>query len=206
MPRRGLGTQDSVKTRAWEEICFDTHGPETYDYALMSGALPPSLDLARAVRQTYGLQGSLLVKSMPRLTAALASDAGEVRVELEVGADLARRVTVTGSIDAELELQCQRCMEPVRLTVHATPYLAWVKSDEQLAALPEEYEPLLSANGSVDLRELVTEELLLALPLVPRHEGDAACGGFTESAERPAEPGEVRKNPFAELAKLKRGK
>jgi uncharacterized protein len=172
----------------------------------MSGALPPSLDLARAARQTYGLQGSLLVKSMPRLAAALASDAGEVRVELEAGMDFARRVTVTGSIDAELELQCQRCMEPVRLAVHAEPYLAWVKSDEQLAALPEEYEPLLSADGSVDLRELVTEELLLALPLVPRHEDEAACGGFTEPAERPADPGEVRKNPFAELAKLKRGK
>jgi len=68
----------------------------------MSGALPPSLDLARAARQTYGLQGSLPVKSLPRLAAALASDAGEVQVELEAGVDPARRVTVTWSIDAQL--------------------------------------------------------------------------------------------------------
>lgn len=172
----------------------------------MSGALPPSLDLARAARQTYGLEGRLPVKSLPRLAAALASDAGEVQVALEAGVDLARRVTVTGSIDAELELQCQRCLEPVKLAVHAEPNLAWVKSDEQLAALPEEYEPLLSADGDVDLKELVADELLLALPLVPRHEGDTACGGFTAPAERPAESGEARKNPFAELAKLKRGR
>ena len=206
MPRRGPRAQGSVKTRAWVKICFDTRSLETYDYALMSGALPPSLDLARAARQTYGLQGRLPVKSLPRLSAALASDAGEVQVALEAGVDPARRVTVTGSIDAELELQCQRCLEPVRLAVHAEPHLAWVKSDEQLAALPEEYEPLLSADGDVDLKELVAEELLLALPLVPKHEGDTACGGFTEPAERPAEDGEVRKNPFAELAKLKRGR
>jgi uncharacterized protein len=171
----------------------------------MSGALPPSLDLARAVRQTYGLKGRLQVKSMPRLVASLASDAGEVQVELEAGLDLARRVLVTGHIEAELELQCQRCLEPVKLKVHAKPKLAWVKTDEQLAALPEEYEPLLSADGHVELRDLVADELLLALPLVPRHEGDAACGGFTEAAEVPAEPAEARKNPFAELAKLKRG-
>src|SRR5579859_44828 len=172
----------------------------------MSGALPPSLDLARAARQAYGLEGRLPVKSLPRLAAALASDAGEVQVMLEARVDLARRVTVTGSIDAQLQLQCQRCLEPMQLAVHAEPNLAWVKSDEQIAALPEEYEPLLSADGDVDLKELVADELLLALPLVPRHEGDAACGGFTAPAERPAEPGEAKKNPFAELAKLKRGR
>ncbi|MFI4967252.1 MAG: YceD family protein, partial [Gammaproteobacteria bacterium] len=92
----------------------------------------------------------------------------------------------------------------VKLKVHAEPHLAWVKTDEQLAALPDAYEPLLSADGQVALQELVSDELLLALPLVPRHEGDAACGGFTETAAD-AESGEARKNPFAELAKLKRG-
>jgi uncharacterized protein len=170
----------------------------------MSGALPPSLDLARAARQTYGLEGRLPVKSLPRLVAALASDAGEVELKLEAGLDPARRVVITGRMDAELELQCQRCLEPVKLKVHAEPHLAWVKTDEQLAALPDAYEPLLSADGQVALQELVSDELLLALPLVPRHEGDAACGSFTESAAD-AEPGEARKNPFAELAKLKRG-
>ena len=186
--------------------CFDTHSSEKYDYALMSGALPPSLDLARAARQTYGVEGRLPVRSLPRLAEALASDTGEVRVALQAGVDPARRVTVTGRIDAELELQCQRCLEPVKLAVHAEPRLAWVKSDAQIAELSDEYEPLLSADGDVDLKELVADELLLALPLVPKHEGGAACGGFSEPAERSEEPAEVRKNPFAELAKLKRGR
>jgi uncharacterized protein len=205
MPRRGSGAQDTVKTRAWMKNYFDTRSFEKYDYALMSGALPPSLDLARAARQTYGLQGRLPVKSLPRLTAVLASDAGEVQVRLEAGLDAARRVVITGSMDAELELQCQRCLEPVKLKVHAEPHLAWVRTDEQLAALPDGYEPLLSADGQVALQELVTDELLLALPLVPKHEGDAACEGFTEAAAPAAEPEEAGKNPFAELAKLKRG-
>jgi uncharacterized protein len=205
MARMPIQAQDTVKTRAWVKNCFDTRSIKKYDYALMSGALPPSLDLARAARQTYGLQGRLPVKSLPRLTAALASDAGEVEIELEAGLDPARRVVVTGRMDAELELQCQRCLEPVKFKVHAEPHLAWVKTDEQLAALPDGYEPLLSADGQVALKELVSDELLLALPLVPRHEGDAACGGFTGTATY-AEPTEARKNPFAELAKLKRGR
>ncbi len=204
MARMAHGAQDSVKTRAWVKNYFDTRSFQKYDYALMSGALPPSLDLARAARQTYGVEGRLPVKSLPRLSAALASDAGEVQLALEAGLDPARRVVVTGRMDAELELQCQRCLEPVKLKVHAEPYLAWVKTDEQLADLPDGYEPLLSADGQVALKELVSDELLLALPLVPKHEGDAACGGLRGSAS--AEPEGAKKNPFAELAKLKRGR
>lgn len=172
----------------------------------MSGALPPSLDLTRAARQAFDLEGRLPVKSMPRLAAALASDTGTAEFDLQAGVDLGRRVVVSGRIDAELELICQRCLGPVKIALHAEPHLAWVKTDEALAALPEEYDPLVSEDGRVMLADLVADELLLALPLVPRHEGNAACRDLPEAAVEPAAPGEERKNPFAELAKLKRGR
>ncbi len=189
------------------QICFDTRSRETYDYALMSGALPPSLDLAHAARRPFDLEARLPVKSMPRLVAALASDAGEAQISLQAGRDAGGQVLVTGDIEAELELQCQRCLAPVKLKVHTEPRLAWVKSDAALAALSEEYEPLLSADGRVMLADLVADELLLALPLVPRHEDGAACGGPAQGvAKADPAPDEDRKKPFAELAKLKRGR
>lgn len=172
----------------------------------MSGAPPPSLDLARAARQAYDLKGRLPVKSMPRLTASLASDDGEAEYELHAGMDLGRRVAVTGSIDAELTFTCQRCLGPVKLKLHTEPTLAWVKTDEALEALPEEYEPLLSVDGRVALNDLVADELLLALPLVPKHEGGAECIDLPEAADQPAAPVADSKNPFSELAKLKRGR
>ncbi|MGE5625813.1 MAG: YceD family protein [Bacillota bacterium] len=172
----------------------------------MSGASPPSLDLARAARQAFDLKGRLPVKSMPRLVAALASDEGEAGFELHAGTELGGRVVVAGRIDAELTLTCQRCLGPVRIKLHAEPRLAWVKTDEALAALPEEYEPLLSADGQVAVIDLVADELLLALPLVPKHEDGAACRDLPKSAVEPAAHAEDRKNPFSELAKLKRGR
>jgi len=172
----------------------------------MSGALPTSLDLARAARQAFDLRGRLPLKSMSRLVAALASDAGEAEFELHAGADLGRQVVVSGSIEAELTLTCQRCMGPVKLKVHTAPKLAWVKTDEALEALPEEYEPLMSADGRVDLVDLVADELLLALPLVPRHEGGGECRDLPKPVAEAAVPAEEKKNPFAELAKLKRGR
>ena len=172
----------------------------------MSGAQPPSLDLARAARQAFDLKGRLPVKSLPRLMPALVSDDGEAEYELHAGMDLGRRVAVTGSIDAELTLTCQRCLGPVKLKLHTEPKLAWVKTDEALEALPEEYDPIMSADGRVALTDLVADELLLALPLVPKHEGCTECVELPEPADQPAAPVEVSKNPFAELAKLKRGR
>ena len=172
----------------------------------MSGALPPSLDLIRAARQAFDLEGRLAVKSMPRLVAALASDAGVAEFRLQAGTDLSRRVVVSGRIDAVVELVCQRCLGPVQLKLHTEPRLAWVKTDEALAALPEEYDPLMSAEGSVELADLVADELLLALPLVPKHEGDAKCRDLPKPKAEAVATAEDRKNPFSELAKLKRGR
>ncbi|MDP1159869.1 YceD family protein, partial [Klebsiella variicola] len=54
----------------------------------------------------------------------------------------------------------------------------------------------------LDARELIEDELLLALPLVPRH---ANCPQPLPGAGEQAEPeAEQRPNPFAALAALKR--
>ena len=172
----------------------------------MSAALPSTVDLAHAVRRGFRISGRLPVSALPRLLPSLASERGEVEMTLEAGQDAGRRVVLSGHIDAALHLQCQRCLGPVEVAVHAEPRLAWVKSDVESADLPEEYEPLLAPDGRVALADLVTDELLLALPLVPRHEDGAACGKPVTAARSGAAPAEDRKRPFAELAKLKRGR
>lgn len=173
----------------------------------MSGALPPFLDLGPAVRQELHLTGSLAVKSMPRLTAALASDRGVVAVALQAAAEIGGRVVVSGTLRAKLEMTCQRCLSGVELEVTAEPRLAWVRTEEEMQDLSPEYDPLLSADGHVAVKDLVEDELLLALPLVPRHAEDACREMPPVAAMSVPEPEEENsKNPFAELAKLKRGR
>ena len=180
---------------------------KTYDCALMSGPLPPFLDLGHAVRHDLSLNGSLAVKSMPRLVSALASDRGTAEIELLAAPDVGKRIVVSGSIHALLTMTCQRCLEDVELEVHAEPRLAWVKSDSETETLAPEYEPLVSADGRVPLAELVEDELLLALPLVPRHADGACRETHKAAAHRASAPvEESKKTAFAELAKLKRGR
>ena len=181
---------------------------KTYDGAPMSGALPPFLELSQAAHRELSLTGRLMVASMPRLASALVSSRGEANVTLHVARDLSGRTVTSGHIEAEIEMTCQRCLNGVRIAVRAEPRLAWVKSDSEAEALPPEYEPLVSTDGHIAIVDLVADELLLALPLVPKHGDGTACEMkmVASALEAPSTVEERRKNPFAELAKLKRGR
>lgn len=76
---------------------------------------------------------------------------------------------IEGEMVGDFELVCQRCLEPMKLTVKAEILVSPVASDAQAKQLPERYEPLLMTEGELNFAEWIAEELHLALPLVPRH-------------------------------------
>lgn len=103
-----------------------------------------------------------------------------------------------------MELTCQRCLSPVMCTlqVHRVFRFAW---DEAAAlALDDELEDdVLVLGPDFDAMALIEDELIMSLPLVPRHE---RC---PVSLAQHFEPGEAfdkspeKPNPFAVLAELK---
>lgn len=108
---------------------------------------------------------------------------------------------------AELELhgaatlQCQRCLQPMALPIDSVVRVALVASEADAARVPDDLEPMLAPSGRISTGELITEELLLALPIVPLHAGEAQC------AEPPAaltavEPVSETHKPFERLAEL----
>jgi uncharacterized protein len=126
----------------------------------------------------------------------------------DVGGSVSGRVHFTrerGFAVAELalegtaSLQCQRCMRPLQYPLHARVRLALLSSAEAAARVPEDLEPVLASGGRVSLGELITEELLLSLPLVPLHENAQGCHARPEA---PPEEGAERQRPFAQLADL----
>jgi uncharacterized protein len=100
------------------------------------------------------------------------------------------------SLAGNATLECQRCLQPMPL--HAMTRVALAESEEQVAQVPEDLEPVLALGGRISIGQLVTEELLLSLPIVPLHEGEGDCAaapGAVTSA------GETHR-PFAQLADL----
>jgi uncharacterized protein len=109
-------------------------------------------------------------------------------------------------------LQCQRCLSPVALPLEVDREVLLVHGEEQAARLDEELEDdVLALPERLNLLELLEDELILALPIVPRHDGDcpnplAGLGSQAGAADDADEQPE-RVHPFAVLAQLKgRGK
>ncbi len=116
------------------------------------------------------LKGKLAVSDLPRLLGFLASSEGYVQVELRFGREAYGPRTIKGCISGRLQLVCQRCGQPVSYDINTMLSLSPVFSDSQAAGLPEEYDPLVTAGEPVRVVDMVEEELLLSLPMVPKHE------------------------------------
>ena len=153
-----------------------------------------------------GFEGRLPLSSMHRLREVLADDegeatAGEVRFALEFDRDALQVPYVELRIDALLPLLCQRSLQRFLLPVNIVQRLGLIRDEADEAALPPGYEPLLvPADGELRPAELVEDELILAVPLVPVSPG-------SESVERdwPIQADEeIRANPFSALAALKK--
>ena len=176
------------------------------------GQLPKTFDPRKLARQEVQFEGSLALNQFGRLVDSLADDKGEVQVALRFFMSEDHRVVLAGSVEANLNMICQRCLDVAEMPVQADFQLMGVLTDEQAKALPEDYEPLMYGEEPVELLPLLEEELLLALPLIPFHppEDCPVQQGYTTETDQEARIAaaaaeEERKetSPFSVLAKLK---
>ncbi len=175
---------------------------------------PLRLDMAAFAADGGELAGAWAGADLARLAELQAPPQDVALAEVRWSARGQLRPVTGGEPELWLELAaetsawltCQRCQQPMTEPLAVDTRIRFVRGEAQAEALDgeEEYDVLALAR-SLDLRTLVEDELLLALPIVPRHE---AC---PQPLAAPAEPEAAddepapRENPFAALAAL-RGK
>jgi len=106
-----------------------------------------------------------------------------------------------------LPLTCQRCLGPADIALEVARDFRFVATEEQAEAEDEDAEEdVLVLSRDFDLYGLIEDELLMALPVVPRHE---VCPAPVKLATQDADfeaAQDAKPNPFAALAGLKTGK
>lgn len=158
----------------------------------------------RLAAQGRTLAGRVALGSLPRLAPSLVGP-GDADYRLVFHLDRERRAVVSGRVTAVLTVQCQRCLGPLAVAVDSQFELAFCRGLDEAARLPGAYEPAVAEDGWVRLADLVEDELLLALPVVPLHEA-AQCGARQPATSADDEADETRENkPFAVLAALRDG-
>ena len=186
----------------------------------MSPRLPELIEPERMAETGRILKGTLALSKLKRLAPLLfndkgsvSGDYGDVAVELMFGIDATGQLNVTGSLETDVRLQCQRCMQALDLHIAEKVSLAIVYDNDQANELPSHYEPLVLNDEEelVSLPELIEDEILLALPSVPLHEPDecqleetAAVGIDGAGQKQTPDKTEPQKaSPFAVLEKLR---
>ncbi len=172
----------------------------------MSSPLPEYIDPLRLADARAVLQGQVAVSGMARLAPSLRSTQGVVDFDLAFSVDMEGIRCVHGSLSTQLDVICQRCMQPMELPLEAQVALGVVVSMQEAERLPSAYEPLVVGAEPVSLKEMIEDELLLVLPVAPIHP-EQQCPAWRErileeEQEEPAQEG--KKNPFAVLAQLKK--
>ena len=167
----------------------------------MLGSLPATIDPIRLADTGMRLAGTLAVRVMQRLAAVSQND-GEVLVDLlferETGSGLR---LMHGTLSAKVVVACQRCLEPMTLTLTAQPKVFMLKAGES-GRQPSDEVDFIIVDKSVSLSKLVEDELILAVPMYPVHDMDACLAGKNMTSAASEELQE-KDNPFSVLRSLK---
>lgn len=166
-----------------------------------------ALDLDALARGTGELGGRVEPAQLPRLWADLDL-AGpspppvvwQVRVQWRQLPTQPAQLWLNLSARAQLPLTCQRCLAPSMHELAIDRGFRFVESEEVAQAQDDDSEEdLLVHQDRFDLLELIEDELLLGLPLVPLHE---RCP--QPLLEQAPELAGQEDKPFAVLARLKK--
>jgi len=163
--------------------------------------LPDRLDLFATAAAGRVLRGRIPVAGLERVLPTLISDTGELQVELQFGKDLDGTCFIAGAILGEVVLRCQRCMEGMTLPLDLGFRLGLLRDESAVGTLPDCYEPLVVTAEPAYIADIISDEVLLALPIVALHKDSDECNAHIKAYKPPQN--EQRDNPFAVLAELK---
>ena len=158
----------------------------------------PVIDGLEFARTGGKLQGEWPLADFPRLRDALLGNTGSLKYELRGVPEAQGRPGLKLRIEGSLQLACQRCLGALEFPLRIENTLLLAGSQAEIDAEPIEAEgpERIVAGREMPVHDLIEDELLLAIPIAPRHE---------HCAERQAPESGAKHAPFAGLRGLMGG-
>jgi uncharacterized protein len=157
----------------------------------------PYIDSLDFARRGGELSGDVPVAELPRMTDLLADSEGKISYVVRglTGKDGNPQLELI--LDGQCNLRCQRCLNALSYPVKLVSKLRLVtEGDVESTDIEDDEMDSIPAEKHLDILALLEEELLLSLPIAPKHdlgECQIAVEGLNRS-----------NNPFAVLAGLKK--
>ena len=168
----------------------------------MAPGLPDRVDCAQLAENAVVLERVYPLQSMPRLQDLLADSRGTVRARFAFARVDSRHAGATVTVEAAPQLLCQRCLQGFEFAAAGSSEIEF-SNGAGLDATDSQREAYAMQDGSISLRELAEEELLLSLPIVAVCSAAQNCGrAAAYAAGGAAEKLPETTRPFAALQDL----
>ncbi|UFH48500.1 YceD family protein [Pseudomonas sp. KNUC1026] len=171
---------------------------------MLNDPIPPHVDPRKLADRNATVEGSVPLADLKRLCDPLSDNVGAVQARFVFDRDEDGTVVIHSDLRTEVKMVCQRCLELVTLPVDSECTYAVVKVGANTQSLPSGYDVLELGEDPLDLRGVMEDELLLALPIVPAHHPEECQQPAGANEPEPGEDEVPRSNPFSVLAQLKR--
>ena len=161
--------------------------------------LPRRIDALFLADEEAEIDGAVPLAALPRVAGSLAERRGEVQLHLRFCRDQHRRCLAIGELSSELQVVCQRCLEPMPLRMAFKVHWCLVRDDAEAQRLPRRLEPVLaSMAGQLDLYGAIEDEILLGMPSEYTHQPQQCQ--LPQQYIHVSRKSAGRNRPFAKLA------
>ena len=156
------------------------------------------------MNQGVTLTGKVDADLCARLADAVIEISESIEADLSFDTSDQGRKVVHVSASTTVLVACQRCLEPMKLSLAFDTELGIVWSEDEAKTLPRDLDPWVVEEEMGDIAALVEDELLLALPFVIYHPEDQCSADSSHSTDEDLEESTPTDNPFSILEQLKK--
>ncbi len=132
------------------------------------------IDAFEFCRSNGHRDGVTPVAEMSRLNKDCADQSGQVAWAIDGATSKQGYPQMTLSVSGTVQLMCQRCLTPFAYEMESSTTLMLGKddahADEMEEVIDDESIDVIVGSRTCDIRDLIEDEALLALPQVPKHE------------------------------------
>ncbi len=152
-------------------------------------------------RNGESLKGNASLSELGRLAAVCADSEGELVWRVSGTVNKRNQAQLMLSVSGTVNLMCQRCLSPLVFGFDSETAVLVARTEEQADEMEgalgnEDSVEVVVADGKINVLDLIEDEVLLSLPLSPRHEICPDSSGDSLKSER--------ESPFSVLEKLKK--
>ncbi len=173
---------------------------------MLAGPIPALLDHRKLANQQGIVSGAFPVQQLDRFCEVLADPDGDVSLDLVFSKGERDRTCVTGRLQASVSLICQTCLQPMKQALSCELTVVIVAREEDLESLEGDQDGILHPEKLIPVAALIEDELMLAVPMIPRHDKDDCPDSEYKlspspvKAENDSLQAEETYKPFADLA------